>query len=315
MAPIVVFAGSPNRRNAYHAHLTAQAEQAGLSIDLRMNPEGVDPAEVDYLVYSNDGPLTDFTPFTKLAGILNLWAGVESLLRRDPPRHIPIVRMVEEGLTLGMIDYVMGHVLRHHLDVDRYIHTSPIEEWEVDFPPLARARTVGVLGIGALGGACASRLAAHGFRVIGWSRSQKQIAGVECRSGIETLDPTIAESEILVLLLPHTPETERLLNARRIALMPMGACLVNAARGPLIDHQALLAALDTGVVRHATMDVYDTEPLPPSDPYWTHPRATVTPHIASVTRPETASRAIIDQIMRHQQGKPFLHVVERDRGY
>lgn len=315
MAPIVVYAGSAEKRDVYEKHLAAAARNAGLEIDLHMDLDGVDPGKVDYLVYSNDGPVTDFRPFTRLKGILNLWAGVDTLLKRDPPEDMPIVRMVEDGLTLGMIDYVSGHVLRHHLDVDRYIHSSPIAEWEVDFPPLARDRTVGVLGLGALGAACAVALARHGFRVIGWSRSQKQIEGVECRAGDDGLDETIAQAEILVLLLPYTAETERILNARRIALMPLDACLVNAARGQLIDHMALLDALNAGLLRHATMDVFDVEPLPPDDPYWTHPRVTVTPHIASVTRPETASVAIIEQIARRERGEPFLHVVDRTRGY
>jgi glyoxylate/hydroxypyruvate reductase A len=214
-----------------------------------------------------------------------------------------------------MIDYVCGHVLRHHLDIDRYIHTSPIEEWEVDYPPLARDRTVGILGIGTLGAACAAHLAAHGFRVIGWSRTLKDTPGVECRAGALALDETIAEAEILVLLLPATADTHRILNARRIALMPLDACLINAARGQLVDHPALLAALGAGLLRHATMDVYDVEPLPPNDPYWTHPRVTVTPHIASVTRPRTASQSIVDQIARHRRGEPFLHIVDRTRGY
>jgi len=174
---------------------------------------------------------------------------------------------------------------------------------------------VAVLGLGALGSTCAARLAAHGFRVIGWSRSTKNLPGVECRAGTPALDQTIAEAEILVLLLPLTDETHRLLDARRIALMPPGACLINAARGPLIDHRALLAALNAGKLRHATMDVCDVEPLPPDDPYWSHPRVTITPHIASVTRPETASQAIIGQIARHLRGEAFLHVVDRARGY
>ncbi len=313
--PILVFAGQPSHRKAYQRHLTDAAAARGIEISLQMDPTTVDPETVDYLIYATTGPVQDFKPYSKLAGILNLWAGVEAVLELNPPADVPLVRMVEDGLTLGMIDYVCGHVLRHHLDVDRYIHTSPIEEWEVDYPPLARDRTVGILGIGALGGTCAAHLAAHGFRVIGWSRSQKDIPGVECRTGTNALDETIAEAEILVLLLPATGDTHRILNARRIALMPLDACLVNAARGQLIDHKALLTALTAGLLRHATMDVYDVEPLPPNDPYWTHPRVTVTPHIASVTRPKTASQSIIAQIARHQRGEPFLHVVDRARGY
>jgi glyoxylate/hydroxypyruvate reductase A len=315
MPPVVVFAGRAEQRDAYHRHLTDAAAAAGIEIALSMDPETVDPGTVDYLIYAANGPMQDFTPYTKLSGILNLWAGIEAVLELGPPMDVPLVRMVEDGLTLGMIDYVLGHALRHHLDVDRYIHTSPIAEWEVDYPPLARDRTVGILGLGALGGACAERLAAHGFRVIGWSRTSKDIPGVECRSGAEALDETIAEAEILVLLLPLTEATQRILNARRIARMPLDACLINSARGPLIDHRALLEALNAGLLRHATMDVCDVEPLPPEDPYWTHPRVTITPHIASVTRPETASQAIIAQIARHQSGEAFLHVVDRTRGY
>lgn len=315
MPPVVVYAGRAEQREAYERHLTAAAAEAGLTLDLRMDPAEADPAETDYLVFAANGPVRDFTPYTKLKGILSLWAGVENILKLDPPEDVPLVRMVEEGLTLGMIDYVMGHVLRHHLDIDRYIDTSPITEWETDFPPLARERKVGVLGLGALGRACAEHLAAHGFHVIGWSRTQKDIPGVECRTGDFALDETIAEAEILVLLLPYTPDTYRILNARRIALMPLDACLVNPARGQLIDHVALLAALHAGLLRHATMDVFDTEPLPADDPYWFHPRVTVTPHIASVTRPPTASRAIVEQIARRERGEPFEHVVDRARGY
>jgi glyoxylate/hydroxypyruvate reductase A len=313
--PVAVFAGQTYQRDAYRRHLTAAATTAGVEIALHMDPATVDPATVDYLIYAQNGPVQDFTPYTKLSGILNLWAGVEAVLDLNPPAKVPLVRMVEDGLTLGMVDYIVGHVLRHHIDVDRYINCAPIAEWEVDYPPLARDRTVGVLGLGALGSACARHLAAHGFRVLGWSRSAKDIPGVECRSNPQGLDQTIAEAEILILLLPSTTETYRILDARRIALMPSGACLVNAARGQLIDHVALLAALNAALLRHATMDVYDVEPLPPGDPYWTHPRVTVTPHIASVTRPETASQAIIAQILRHQRGEPFLHVVDRARGY
>lgn len=315
MPPVVCFAGRADQRAAYERHITAAARDEGLAIGLHMDPATVDPALVDFLVYAPNGPVQDFAPYTRLKAILSLWAGVETLLKLNLPPQVPLVRMVEEGLTLGMVDYVVGHVLRHHLDIDRYIGASPVSAWETDFPPLARDRSVGILGLGALGGACAQGLARHGFRVTGWSRSPKRIDGVDCRTGEQGLDETVALAEILVLLLPHTRDTHRILNARRIALMPLDACLVNAARGQLIDHVALLEALNAGLLRHATMDVFDVEPLPPDDPYWTHPRVTVTPHIASVTRPETASRALVAQIARHQRGEPFLHVVDRTRGY
>jgi len=314
-APIVAFAGEPSQRDAYRAGLTREAKAVGLALDLEMDASAVEPARVDYLIFADCGVVTDFAPFTRLKAILNLWAGVEQLMRREPPAEVPVVRMVEEGLTLGMIDYVSAHVLRHHVDVDRYIAAAPIAEWEKDYPPLARNRKVGILGLGALGSACARVLMQIGFRVCGWARSPKSLPGVACHHGAEGLQAVLEASEILVLLLPHTDATYRLIDADALARMPPGACIVNAGRGALIDHEALLCALDSGHIRHATMDVFDQEPLPPDHPYWRHPRATVTPHIASVTRPETASRALVESIRRAEAGEPFVNVVDRARGY
>ncbi|MEM9046742.1 MAG: glyoxylate/hydroxypyruvate reductase A [Pseudomonadota bacterium] len=313
--PVVVFSGNPEKRPLYEPELARAASESGLNPTIEMDPAQVEPDEVDYVIFDGDGPVQDFTPFTKLKAVLNLWAGVEAVMRCEPPADLPIVRMVELGLSEGMRDYVVGHVLRHHLDVDSFIGAAPIAEWELTFPPLARDRTVGVLGLGVLGADCASHLARHGFNTLGWSRTVKQVDGVTCLSGADGLTQIIAESEILVLLLPHTNETRRLLNAERIATMPQGACLVNAGRGALIDHDALLAALDAGQIRHATMDVFDVEPLPPEHPYWAHARVTVTPHIASVTRPSTASDSIMHQIARGETGLPFENTVDRSLGY
>lgn len=315
MPPTVVFAARPEQRPEYEPHLRRAAAGRGLDFDLAMAPEDRDPAQTDYLIYAATGPVQDFAPYTRLKAILNLWAGVEAVLRLDPPRDVPLVRMVDPGMTMSMTEYVLGHVMRHHLNIDRYIGASPIAVWEKDFPPLARARTVAVLGLGALGSAAATALSQVGFRVIGWSRRPKSVPGVDARHGDAGLDATLTEAEILVLLLPHTPDTERLLNAERLAKLPAGACLINAARGPLIEHPALLEALDAGRLRHATMDVFDTEPLPPEDRYWTHPRVTVTPHIAAVTRPETASEVLIERILTAEAGLPLPHTVDRTEGY
>jgi len=315
MPPVVLYAGRADQREAYATHLARAFEARGLDVRLVMDPAEVDPAQVSYLVFAGNGPVSDFAAFTGLRAILNLWAGVESVLRMRLPEGVPLVRMIEDGLTLGMIDYVSGHVLRHHLEIDRYIGARPIAEWESTYPPLARDRAVGILGLGTLGTACARALCGHGFRVLGWSRSRKSVEGVECHSGDAGLDVVLARSEILVLLLPHTAETERLMDGPALARLPRGACLINAGRGPLIDHPALLDALDRGHIRHATMDVFDEEPLPPEHPYWHHDRVTVTPHIASVTRPETASEAIAANVARDLAGDAFLGIVDPDRGY
>ncbi|MEM9781251.1 MAG: glyoxylate/hydroxypyruvate reductase A [Pseudomonadota bacterium] len=315
IAPVVLFAGKPAERAAYARFLPAAAEAAGQPIELVMEPDGVDRARVDYLVLAPSGPVRDFAGFTRLKAILNLWAGVEQALALPLPESVPLVRMVEDGLTLGMLDYVTGHVLRHHLGLDVLVGTRPAVPWGSHAPPLARDRRVTVLGTGVLGAACAERLAACGFAVTGWSRGPKAIPGIRNLHGADGLAEALDGAEILVLLLPETPDTRNILDAAAIERLAPGAAVVNAGRGPLIDDSALLAALDRGRLGHATLDVFDIEPLPDDHPFWAHPKVTVTPHIASVTRPETASHALISQIGRGERGEPFKYVVRRDAGY
>jgi len=255
----------------------------------------------------------DFAPFTRAKAVLNLWAGVEDVVG-NPTLQIPLARMVDHGLTQGMMEWVAGHVLRHHLGMDAHI-LGQDGFWRKDIPPLAQDRHVTVLGLGELGQTCAEALRGLGFAVTGWSRSAKDIPGIICRSGEAGLHAALQEAEILVLLLPLTAQTENLLNTRTLALLPRGAVIVNPGRGPLIDDVALLAALDAGRIGHATLDVFRVEPLPPTHPYWAHPRVTVTPHIASETRPVTASQVIAENIRRAETGEPLLHLVDRDRGY
>lgn len=282
---------------------------------LRVVPDAR-PDEIDYLVYNIDSGVHDFTPFTRLRAILNTWAGVEKVVGRIAwPAHVPFLRMVEPGMNEGMAEYFTGHALRYHLDIDRAARQSAAGIWEKWEPPLARERTVGLLGLGALGTRIAAMLGAIGFRVAGWSRSPKTLPGVECHHGPEGLDRVLSQAEILALILPATAETRDVLNARTLALLPRGACIVNAGRGELIDDNALLAALESGQVRHATLDVFRTEPLPPDHPFWRHPGITVTPHIAATTRTKTAAEAIVAQIGRDMDGLDLEHVVDPARGY
>jgi glyoxylate/hydroxypyruvate reductase A len=174
---------------------------------------------------------------------------------------------------------------------------------------------VTVLGLGELGSACARTLASLNFPVTGWSRTPRDIPGITCLSGEDGLARALSTARILILLLPRTPATENLIDARRLALLPRGAVILNPGRGALIDDGALLAALDDGRVGHATLDVFRQEPLPPDHPFWAHPRVTVTPHIAADTRPGSASRVIAANIRRAEAGEPLLHRVDRARGY
>ncbi|GHE99575.1 glyoxylate/hydroxypyruvate reductase A [Aliiroseovarius zhejiangensis] len=310
MSVNVLYAGNEKLWPVYEVALAQALAEHGLDATLSCD---LPPAQVDYIVYAPNGKVQDFAPFTGAKAVLGLWAGVEKVVG-NPTLTQPYTRMVDDGLTEGMTEWVTGQVLRHHLGLDRYIHrTDPI--WHQPAPPLARDRTVAVLGLGALGSAAAQALRALNFKVCGWSRRPKDIAGIDCHSGDEGLRTVLAQAEIVVLLLPKTQATENILNAERLGWLPKGAVIINPGRGPLIDDQALLAALDSGQVAHATLDVFRVEPLPDDHPFWTHPNVTVTPHIAADTRPSSAARVVAENIRRSEAGEPLLHLVDRDAGY
>ncbi|MEM8632978.1 MAG: glyoxylate/hydroxypyruvate reductase A [Pseudomonadota bacterium] len=312
MSPVnVLFAGHPDRWPEYEAPLTEALAEAGVTA--QVTPTFDDPVSVSYVVYAPNGPYTDLSPFTRLKAVLSLWAGVEDIVT-NPTLTVPLARMVDPGLTEGMVEWVTAHVLRHHLETDLDVLRAP-GDWTPRVPPLARDRRVTVLGLGALGAASAAALAALGFRVSGWSRSPKSLPGITCHFGPEGLAQILNDTQILVLLLPATPETDGILGAEMLAGMPEGAVILNPGRGPLIDDAALLAALDAGRIAHATLDVFRQEPLPKSHPYWSHPRVTITPHIASATRPGTAVRAIAENVRRGEAGEPLLNLVDRTLGY
>jgi glyoxylate/hydroxypyruvate reductase A len=306
----VLFAAKSERWDTYEQPLKGAFSKAGLDVNLSTD---MPPEEVDYIVYAPNSDVQDFTPFTRAKAVLNLWAGVESVVGNETLK-IPLARMVDPGLTKGMVEWVTGHVLRYHLGFDIDISRTDAQ-WEPRTPPLAPERSVVVLGLGALGHAVTQSLLGLGFSVTGWSRSAKDIDGVRCLSGADGLQTALRQAEIAVLLLPDTPATENTLNAETLALMPKGACIINPGRGPLIDDTALLAALGTGHIGHATLDVFRTEPLPEDHPYWAHAKVTVTPHIAAETRASTASEAIAQNIKRGQAGQPFLNLVDRGLGY
>ncbi len=311
MPTTVLFSARSERWDQYAPHLTAALDATGL--DYRLVTEAA-AEEVDYIIYAPNSGLDDFTPYTRCKAVLNLWAGVEDVVQ-NPTLTQPLARMVDdEGLTQGMVEWVAGHVLRHHLGTDRHVMGQD-GVWRTGAPPLATERPVTVLGLGALGKACGQALARLGFPVTGWSRSPKQVDGIEALHGEEGLRDALARAEILVLLLPLTAATENLLDARRIARLPEGAVVINPGRGALVDDDALIDALDRGRLAHATLDVFRTEPLPPEHPFWAHPKVTVTPHIASETRPASAARVIAENIRRGEAGEPLLHLVDRALGY
>jgi glyoxylate/hydroxypyruvate reductase A len=307
---LILFA-APTLWPDYATILPQALAAAGLSATIVT--EAPDPALVDYIIYAPSAPLQDFTPFTACKAVLSLWAGVERIVGNATLTQ-PLARMVDPGLTEGMVEWVVGHALRHHLGMDRHI-VNPGHVWDPTCPPLARQRPVAMLGLGALGLAAARALQALNFPVTGWSRSPKAIDGLPCLHGPDGLRQALSTAAIVVTLLPRTPETENLLNAQTLGHLPPGAFILNPGRGPLIDDQALLAALGSGQVAHATLDVFRTEPLPPDHPFWSHPKVTVTPHIAADTRPHSAARVLVANIQRAETGQPLLHLVNRTLGY
>jgi len=291
----------------YRDLLPGLLAEAGLQAEITTDP--ADPGAVDYIIYAPSAPLQDFTPYTRCKAVLSLWAGVERIVGNATLTQ-PLCRMVDTGLTEGMVEWVVGHTLRHHLGMDRHI-VNPGHVWDPTCPPLARERPVAMLGMGALGTACARALTALNFPVTGYSRTAKDIPGIPTTTD---LAQALRGAQIVITLLPKTPDTENILNAKTLALLPRGAVILNPGRGPLIDDAALLAALTSGQIGHATLDVFRVEPLPQDHPFWTHPQVTVTPHIAADTRPTGAARVLVENIRRAEAGEALLHLVDRRLG-
>lgn len=254
--------------------------------------------------------------FANLRAVISLGAGVDHILS-DPelPPEIPVARIVDPMLTFAMTEYVLLAVLRHHRRFDRYERLQRQRHWCFEPPPDAHQRVVGVMGLGVLGGDAARALAAHGFKVRGWSRTAKAIAGVEGFYGNDQLPDFLSQTEILVCLLPLTADTERIVNRDTLHQLPRESYLINPSRGGLVDEQDLVDALRSGQLGGATLDVFQTEPLPPDSPIWDQPGVMVTPHIASLPYPHSSAPQVVENIRRIHNDQNMLNQVDRSAGY
>jgi len=288
--------------------------QKAPEIPFRLWPDVGDPAAVRYLA-AWQPPDDPARTLPNLEVIFSVGAGIDQFdLSRVPP-HIAVVRMIEPGIVEGMVEYVTQAVLTIHRDLFDYALQQRQRVWREMPVRAASTRRVGVLGLGMLGTAVLERLRVFGFPCAGWSRSEHRLEGVECFAGVEALDAFLARTDVLVCLLPLTDATRGLLDKRLFGKLPKGASFVNVGRGPQVNQQDLLDALDSGQLQNAILDVTDPEPLPESHPFWTHPRVRITPHIASATRPESAVDVVLENIRRRRDGLPMVGEVDRSRGY
>jgi glyoxylate/hydroxypyruvate reductase len=278
-----------------------------------------EPAAVRYVAVWKPEP-GDLAAFPNLKVIFNLGAGVDAVVADPSLPNVPLVRVADGDLTGRMTEYVVMHVLMHHRQ-EFYVRQAQREKrWEPKYQWAAGAISVGIMGLGVLGADAAAVLRRIGFRVAGWSRSPKQIEGIECFHGAGQIEAFLRRTDILVCLLPLTQQTRHILNRAVFTKLnrdgPLGApVVINAGRGGLQNEPDLIACLDDGTLGAASLDVFATEPLPPESRFWTHPKVLLSPHNAADSDPDEISKYVARQIDRFEAGGALENVVERERGY
>jgi glyoxylate/hydroxypyruvate reductase A len=298
----------------------ARAQDPGL--DLRVLPELGTAADIEYALAWNPPPgLLRTLPNLKL--IISVGAGVDGLLADPALPQVPLVRYVDPDLTGRMVEYIVLHVLYHHRRMSEFREQQSQRLWRYLPEPAAHEVRVGVMGLGVLGSAASKALGALGYQLRGWSRSLKCLEGVACFAGADELDAFLATTDILAVLLPLTPETRGILNRTLLAKLSLsgrtrdlpGPVLINAGRGGLQIDADILAALETGELYAASLDVFQTEPLAQASRLWSHPRVLITPHNAAESAPVAIARYALEQVRRHRNGHPPTHQVDRSKGY
>lgn len=284
--------------------------------DVRLWPDELgDAADIDFAVIGlpERGVLASLP---NLRAALSTWAGADRLMGEGLiPPGLPLVRLIDPALTIDMTHFAVHWGLHFHRHIYRYREFQAQSEWRKLPYPEAAQRRIGVMGLGVLGGDAAAALARLGFDVAGWDEVTKTIEGVTAFVGSDGFQPFLERTEILIILLPLTPETEGIIDRDALAALPEGAYVISIARGGHLVDEDLLAALDSGHIEAAALDTFRTEPLPTSHPFWSHPRIYLTPHVASETTPRTAAVEIAEDIRRIRAGQPPRNTVDMTRGF
>jgi glyoxylate/hydroxypyruvate reductase len=302
------------------AHWTERLRDADPGMEVRAWPALGDPREITHVACWLPPPRL-LASFPNLKVIFSLGAGVDAILRDDTvPQHVPLVRVADQDLTDRMSEYVMLHVLLHHRDQLRLFKAQAERRWDSFSAFAAKDFCVGIMGLGVLGRDAAQKLAMMGYRLRGWSRTEKHLQSVECFAGAEGLGTFLSGTDILVCLLPGTAQTDGILNRRLFQQLsrrgPFGApVLINAGRGQLQNEEDIAACLDDGTLHGASLDVFRQEPLPEASPLWRSPKLVITPHAAADSAPIAICAYVAKQIVAHEKGEALQNVVERARGY
>jgi glyoxylate/hydroxypyruvate reductase A len=306
------------RSEQFAAATRAQAPD----LDVRVWPDAGRVEDIRYALAWGP-PIGALKTLPALELIVSVGAGVDHLFKDPELPRVPIVRYVDADLTGRMVSYVTLHVLWHLRRMSEFIVLQAKRQWKYLPEPAAQEVRVGIMGLGVMGVASAKALAALGFRLSGWSRTRRDIPGVTCFAGREQLPEFLADVDILVCVLPLTPDTRGILNrdlfrglsrSGRPARLP-GPVLINAGRGPLQVEADILAALDAGDLYAASLDVFETEPLQQSSPLWNHPRVVITPHNAAESETNAIVRYMLRQVRAHMSGQPLENLVDPARGY
>ncbi len=311
MLPFVCAPGYPQAQAWIAALQQAMPAERVVALDTL---DAAQRAACEVAIVANPQP-AELRTLPHLRWVHSVWAGVERLVGDLGGSGLPIVRLVDPQLADTMAEAVLAWTLYLHRGMPRYARQQAARQWLAHDGVHARDRTVSLLGLGALGEAAAQRLLGAGFQVRGWSRTRKQLPGVHCHAGGDELQAMLARTDILVCLLPLTPQTQGIVGAQALAGLPAGASLINFARGPIVDDAALRAALDSGHLEHAVLDVFAQEPLPESAWQWTHPAVTVLPHISAPTDRATASAIVAGNIRRWRATGQMPQAVDMARGY